>query len=274
MVAGAVCLGSLVSIVSIAACGGRVDGVTGSSGSSSASGTSGGVPSTPGQRPPRPPAGPMSNAAVASAIAEDYCKAFSSCCVGGHQPPIDVATCREVTAAALANELDTVGTTESSPADVAVCVKAIHTRIAACAADDIHWPFVDLAIFAPASVTSGCAPLLPSVGAPEVQRCSASMPCAGSNSTCAVDECSSLPALGAACPGGECLDSARCVDGACVARATNDVGGSCTTSDDCRLGLVCSAARCAPTREHPELGTARSSPYRVGSDTCSAFGYL
>jgi hypothetical protein len=276
-----VCFGSIVgSLGSIAACGGRVDGVTGSSGSSSASGTSGGATTTPGQkppgtgRPPRPPAAPMTNAAVASAIAEDYCKTFSSCCVGVHQPPIDVAKCRAVTSAAVAKELDAVGTTESGPTDVAVCVNAVHTRIAACAQEDIHWPFLDLAIFAPASVESGCAPLLPNVGAPEVQACSASMPCAGSSSTCAVDECSSVPALGAACPGGECLDSATCVAGRCVARAPADVGGSCATNDDCRLGLVCFDARCAPTREHPELATVRSSPYRVGSDTCSAFGYL
>jgi hypothetical protein len=281
IVAGALCFGCFASLGPIAACGGRVDGENGSfSGPTTSSGTSGGTTGGPGQKPPgtrppgRPPVGSMSNAAVASAIAEDYCKAFSSCCVGAGQAPIDVAKCREVTSTAVEKELGNVGTSSTSAQDAALCTAAIHARVAACAKEDIHWPFLDLAIFAPASIEAECAPLLPNVGAPQVQRCSATMPCAGSGTTCAVDECSAVPALGAACPGGECLDSARCVAGTCVAPATADVNGACATNDDCRLGLVCFDARCAPTREHPELATVRSSPYRIGSDTCRAYSYL
>ena len=215
----------------------------------------------------------MSTAAVASAIAETYCKAFSSCCVGIGQPPIDVARCRELTSAAAQKELDAAGSGESNPQDVAVCVDAIHTRTAACGKDDVHWPAGDLAVFAPASIQMACAPLFPNIAFPSAERCSASMPCEGA-STCAIDECSSAPALGAACPGGTCLDSASCMAGTCVASSTADVNAKCTTDVDCRLGLVCFEGLCAPAHDHPELSAQRSSPYRIGADTCRAFSYL
>lgn len=215
----------------------------------------------------------MSTAAVASAVAETYCKAFSSCCVGIGQPPIDVARCRELTSAAAQKELDAAGAGESNAQDVATCVDAIHTRVAACGKEDIHWPGGDVAVFAPASIQAACGPLFPNVALPTGERCSASTPCGGA-STCAIDECTSAPALGAACPGGSCLDSASCTAGTCAAPSTADVNAMCTKDVDCRLGLVCFQGLCAAAREHPELAAQRSSPYRIGADTCSAYSYL
>ena len=281
IVAGAACFVGLASFGSIGACGGRVDGVTGSSGSSGGSGTSGGAADTPGPKPPgtgrpggRPPAGPMSNAAVASAIAEDYCKAFSSCCVGAGQPPIDVARCRALTSAGAAKQLDAAGATESSPADVAVCVGAIHTRIAACAKDDIRWHDADPPIFAPATVATACQPLLPNVMIPPFERCSESMSCRDNPAICAIDVCSTSRLLGTGCSDtAACFDSGNCIDGECLAASLAGVGASCATEVDCRVGLVCFQRACAPTRDHPELAKQRSSPYRIGADTCSAYSY-
>jgi hypothetical protein len=206
-------------------------------------------------------------------IAEDYCKAFSSCCFADGQPPIDVARCRELTSAAVEKELDAAGVSESSAVDVAVCVGAIHTRVAACGKEDVRWPGADLPIFAPASVQAACKPLLPKTAVAASDSCSASMACPFSV-TCAIDECSSQPVLGAACPGGVCLDSATCTAGTCAAVATADVGSPCERDDDCRLGLVCWARSCDTSRAHPGSLVQRSSPYRIGADTCRAFTYL
>jgi hypothetical protein len=216
----------------------------------------------------------MSTAAVASAIAEDYCKAFSSCCVGAGQPPIDVARCRELTSAAAQKELDAAGTVDISAKDATVCVDAIHARIAACGGDDIHWPGADPALFAPASIATACLPLLPNVKVPTVEHCSDSMHCQEPGTTCAIDMCTSAGLIGLGCPAGECVDSARCVTGTCVALSTADVNAKCATNDDCRLGLVCFENLCAPAREHPDVSSQRSSPYRIGADTCRAFTYL
>jgi len=259
------------------ACGGRIDG----SNSFGTSGTSGrpGATDAPGHHPPgtgkpgRPSAAPLSNAAVASDIAEDYCKTFSSCCVGDGQAPIDVARCRELTSAAVEKELDAAGTSESGVADVAVCVAAIHTRIAACGKEDIHWPGLDPAIFAPESIIAACSTLLPGVKPSPSEHCDASTPCAEPSTTCAIDVCTSAPSVGAACQD-TCLDTATCNGGTCVAISTADVGAACKSDDDCRLGLVCASSACAPAREHPERSTARFSPYRIGADTCRAFTYL
>ena len=276
--AGAATFVVLASVASLASCGGRVDGVTGSSGSSGATATSSGVPSNPGPppgsgRPGRPPPAPMTTAAVASAIAESYCKAFSSCCVGIGQPPIDVARCRELTSAAAQKQLDAAGASDVSAKEATVCVDAIHTRIAACGKEDVHWPGTELAVFAPSSIQAACATVFPSAQSSRAEPCAASTSCGGA-STCAIDECTSAPALGAACPGGSCLDSAVCAAGSCVAPSSADVGASCMINDDCRLGLVCATGACAPSHDHPGLATQRSSPYRIGSDTCRAFTYL
>jgi hypothetical protein len=274
-----VCIG-IGSLGSIAACGGRVDGVTGSSGSSSASGTSGGVAGTPGQkppgtgRPPRPPAGPLTNAAVASALAEDYCKTFSSCCVGIHQPPIDVARCRELTSAAVEKELDAGGATESRPSDVAACVDAVHTRVVACALEDLRWRGNELPLLQPSPISAACAPLFPPAPSSPFEACSVSMPCSEPDNLCAIDVCAPAPAIGSPCNQGACRDTGNCVAGSCVAGSTAGVDASCSSNVDCRLGLVCFEMHCAPTRDHTDLATRRSSPYRVGADTCSAYSYL
>jgi hypothetical protein len=215
----------------------------------------------------------MSTAAVASAIAESYCKTFSSCCVGIGQPPIDVARCRELTSTAAQKELDAAGAGEASAKDATLCVDAIHTRIAACAKEDIHWDDPQPAFFDPALVQAGCLPLLPNAKVLGFEACSASMPCAESNATCAIDVCSFAQPVGAACGAG-CLDSASCVAGTCAVVVKSDVGAACMISDDCRLGLVCATGTCATSHDHPGLATQRSSPYRIGSDTCRAYTYL
>lgn len=216
----------------------------------------------------------MSTAAVASAIAEDYCKAFSSCCVGAGQPPIDVARCRELTSAAAQKELDAAGAGESNAQDVAICVDAIHTRTAACGKEDSRWAGDDLPIFAPQPIETACLPLFPSLKVGPYEPCSASMMCAEPATTCVIDVCTSAPPVGAPCIEGACLDTATCVAGTCAAISTADVGAACTSNVDCRLGLVCFQGMCAPSRDHPELSTRRSSPYRIGADTCRAYSYL
>jgi hypothetical protein len=215
----------------------------------------------------------MSTAAVASAIAETYCKAFSSCCVGIGQPPIDVARCRSLTAAAAQKELDAAGASDVSAQDANACVDAIHTRIAACGKEDIHWENPQPAFFDPELVQAGCLPLLPNAKVFGFEACSASMPCTELGATCAIDVCSSGQPPGAACGAG-CLDSASCVAGTCAVVVKSDVGAACKINDDCRLGLVCATGTCAPSRGHPDLATQRSSPYRIGGDTCRAFAYL
>jgi len=263
-----------------AACGGRVDASNsfGPSGSSGTSGTSGGVTDAPPRRPGggkgRPPVAPLTNAAVGSMIAEDYCKTFSSCCFADGQPPIDVARCRELTSAAIEKELDAAGTTESSAVDVAVCVGAIHTRIAACSKDDIRWHSADLPIFAPGTVATACHAILPDVAIPSVERCSESMSCQVPSDVCAIDQCSAASQVGLACDTAECFDASNCIAGKCMPASLADVGAACTSDVDCRIGLVCFAQACAPTRDHPELAKQRSSPYRIGADTCRAFTYL
>jgi hypothetical protein len=281
IVAGAACFLCIGtgSLGSNAACGGRVDGETGSSGSSSASGTSGGATSTPGQkppgtgRPPRSPAGPLTNAAVASAIAEDYCKTFSSCCVGAGQPPIDVARCRTLTSASVEKQLDTAGKSGSNAQDVAVCVDAIHARVATCSVNDVRWHGTGFPLIAPGTVATVCEPLLPNVTIAPFERCSKSMQCQATE-ICAIDVCSASGLLGFECTARECLDGANCVGGKCIAASLAGAGASCATDIDCRVGLVCFEHACAPTREHPELAKQRSSPYRIDADTCSAYNYL
>ncbi len=206
-------------------------------------------------------------------IAEDYCKAFSSCCFADGQPPIDVARCRELTSAAVEKQLDAGGATESSAADVAVCISAIHTRIAACGKEDARFSG-DFPLFQPGPVSHPCMALLPNVPVFSYEACSASSPCAESNAVCAIDACTSAQPVGAACMQDGCVDTANCVSGKCVPSSTADVGAACTSNVDCRLGLVCFQAACAPTRDHPDLATQRSSPYRIGADTCRAFTYL
>ena len=225
-------------------------------------------------RPGRPPLAPMSNAAVASAIAEDYCKAFSSCCVGDGQPPIDVARCRTLTSASVEKQLDAAGTTDSNAKDVAICVDAIHARVVTCSVEDSRWPGTELPIFAPATIATACEPLLPNVTIAPFEQCSKSTPCQAAE-LCAIDVCSASSLPGNECNGSvACLDGANCVGSKCIAASLAGVGASCATDIDCRVGLVCFEQACAPTREHPELAKQRSSPYRIDADTCGAYNYL
>lgn len=207
-------------------------------------------------------------------IAEDYCKAFSACCVGKAQPPIDVARCRVLTSAAVEQELDVAGATETSLHDATVCTAAIHVRVATCSDDDNRWPGKDLPIFAPPTIATACQALLSKVTVPSFERCSAAMPCQAPE-ICAIDVCSTSQLLGTGCGAAPCFDGGECIGGECMPTAAlGAAGASCATEIDCRVGLVCFEQKCAPTRDHPELAKQRSSPYRIGADTCSAYDYL
>jgi hypothetical protein len=257
------------------ACGGKVDG--GSTGFSSGPSP---TTSVPGQRPPsggrpsRPPPGPISSASIASQIAEAYCKTFSSCCVGSGEPPIDVARCREITANDVEQKLGSTGTGTGARDEVEACVEAIRNRTATCGKEDAKWWLREThALFGPSSIREGCEALLGPPGT-RAKPCSEKLPC-GDGTTCAIDECVADNGVGDACMiGAECLDGAVCTSGACTSTAGGNVKAACTTDDACRLGLVCAKDQCAAAREHPELYKARSSPYRVGPDTCSAFSFL
>lgn len=273
MIRRAVVLGSLGAAAVTAACGGRVDG-----GSSSYSPEPSPVVTAP--RPPsggRRPTPDTSVAAIAADIATTYCKAFSSCCVGAGQRPIDVARCREVTNATVLAKLDALGVGKSgstvSATDVALCTDSIRARVAVCAKDDSKWWERGDAFFGPWSIQVACESVLGS-GARSAERCSTALACNGGR-TCAIDECVDDSPLGAPCDNGQrCFDGAVCNGSSCVAAPMAAAGEACTTAADCRLGLVCFASKCAPAREHPELYEPRSSPYRAGADTCSAFTFL
>jgi hypothetical protein len=268
---------ALTTTVVAVACGGRVEG--GSTGFSS----SGPSPtaSAPGRRPPsgghptRPPIGPLSSASVASQIAETYCKTFSSCCVAKGEPPIDVARCRELTGKELEQKLDSTGFGAAAAEDVLGCVEAIRNRMAACSNEDAKWwERESPALFAPTSVRMACEALVGPAstgGAP----CSPKLPCAA-GSTCAIDECVRDNVVGASCASEpQCLDGASCTGGVCAVVPGGAVNAACTTDATCQLGLVCASGKCAPAREHPENPyEPRSSPYRIGADTCGVFTYL
>jgi hypothetical protein len=272
LAASGLCL-ALASVLS-AACGGKVNGGSSSGASGSASVDPTPLPPSGGTgRPGRPPPMPATAASVASEIADTYCKAFSSCCVGTGQPPIDVARCRQVVAADV--EASVVADLAASPEEVAACVDTIKGRIGVCSAVDAPWWSESTpAILAPGSVMQACSPIFGFANrAPS--PCTSDASCVGPAARCAIDQCVAAAPVGAACtttPG--CLDGAVCLAGTCAASPDVMEKGACTTDDECRLGLVCAKGSCLPSRDFPGLGKARFSPYRVGSDTCRAYTYL
>lgn len=266
-----------------AACGGRVDrdndrGLTGS-------GTPGPRPTSGRPIPSRPPLPPVSAPAVAAEIAEEYCKTFSSCCVSVKQPPIDVARCRELVSASVTPPLEkAIASARNAigPSEVATCVEAIQTRIAACGRSDFAWWTRGApALLAPDSVQSACAPLLGPASSTSGQACesgSSGAACTG-GATCAIDVCADLASTGDACvsdAGGKavCADGLTCAADVCAARAFRASGEPCTEDGECRLGLVCFDGACDGARSHPKQYRERHSPYRVGADTCRIFSSL
>ncbi len=254
----------------IGACGGKVGG---SSSGSSVTTTAPTALPVPTGRPGRPPPAPATGASVASEIAETYCKAFSSCCVGVGQPPIDVARCRQVVAV----EIEAAFPPESTPGaeEVAQCVEIIKERMTACSAVDAPWwGSATPALLAPGTVTYACAGIFGLSMSPTIP-CTSDASCSGLASKCAIDQCVSKAPVGAACSETQsCLDGAVCISGRCSPSPDVREKGACTTSDDCRLGLLCAKGVCLPSRDVPEQGEPRFSPYRVGADTCRAYTYL
>jgi hypothetical protein len=220
----------------------------------------------------------MTPASVASMIAETYCKAFSSCCVGKGERPIDVARCRELTAKEVEQKISP--TAELAVSDVALCVDAIEQRITACGTVDLKWwSSSDLALSSPPSVQAECRPVFgggrpgSDAGAP----CTSDATCVA-NGKCAIDVCTSAGsgAIGDACvvDASSCWDGNVCTAKVCAKAPDVAAGGMCSTDEDCRLGLLCFKGACAAAREHPELYKPRFSPYRIGADTCGAFTTL
>jgi hypothetical protein len=268
--------GIVLTGVLVAACGGRVD-------NSPSSGTTAGTGSDPTPRLPPPSSGrpgrqpsPVTAASVGSEIAETYCKAFSSCCVGAGQPPVDVARCRTLVAAEIESNVSPGALLEAE--DVAGCIDTIKGRIGLCSAVDAPWwaSSNTLAILAPASVKDACLPLFgftPTGNKPI--PCTSNASCIGLASQCAIDECVAAGPLGIACKGvASCLDGESCIAGTCSAPLDVPVKGECASGDDCRLGLICVKGICLPSRDFPGVGGPRFSPYRIGADTCGAYQYL
>lgn len=210
---------------------------------------------------------------MASEIAETYCKAFSSCCVGAGQPPIDVARCRQVVAVVM----EAAFPPESTPGaeEVALCVEIIKQRMTACSAVDAPWwGSATPALLAPGTVTFACAGIFALSMSPTIP-CTSDASCSGLASTCAIDQCVPNRSVGAACSETRsCLDGTVCISGTCSASPDVMEKATCATSDDCRLGLLCAKGVCLPSRDVPGLGEPRFSPYRVGADTCRAYTYL
>jgi hypothetical protein len=258
--------------VAIGACGGKVSTDLSSSGGPYPTGTE----RLPPPAHPAPSVG-VTTASMASQLAETYCKSFSSCCVASGQPPVDVARCRELTSVAVQQRLDRSGPSGVYDADiVAACIEAVDARVRACGAVDAKWwDRGDLGLFGPYSVQLACAAILGSPSDRHGARCSDAQSCPNGN-TCVIDECIADSGAGEPCKASsECLlDSLVCTGSMCVTEPSAEVGRACTEDADCRLGLVCASAQCAPAREHPELYEERSSPYRVGIDTCQAFTFL
>lgn len=265
----------VASVIAIAACGGKVDGSTQQNPSPSPT-LSGPIPlPTGGPVPPNP--GPFPALATAAVdIANAYCTTFANCCQSSGQPPIDIARCREVTAATVNGHLDT--RSPATPLDLQRCIAAVQTRTSACGAADIAWAeavdFPGLAIFAPRSIRSACETLVvagtPTSGG---ATCSPKAACK-SGGTCAIDECTLERGAGEACPDDLCLDGLVCKAATCAAPSLLPIGATCKSGDDCQLGLVCASNACATARAHASQYEERHSPYRVGFDTCRIFQYL
>ena len=265
----------VIASVLVAACGGKVSGA-------SSSGTSGASADLPPKLPPpggtgrpgRPPPAPATAASVASEIAATYCKAFSSCCVGAGQPPIDVARCRQLVAADVEASVAPEATLDAE--DVALCVDTIKGRIGVCGAVDAPWwTSSTSALLSPGTVMAACSPIFGlSQGA--ASPCTSDASCIGLAAKCAIDQCVAAVPIGSACASTpSCLDGAVCIAGKCSASPDVMEKGACTSDDDCRLGLVCAKGACLPSRDFPGLATRpRFSPYRIGVDTCRAYTYL
>jgi hypothetical protein len=272
LAASGVCF-ALASVLA-AACGGRVDSTSSSSGSSGAStAPTTSLPPSGTGRPGRPPPGPVTNASVASQVAETYCKSFSSCCVSTGQPPIDVARCRQLVAA----DVEALVSPDAALTvdDVATCVDTIKGRIGVCSAvDGPWWSQGTLALLAPGTVMQACASIF-GFASREPLTCTSDASCLGLASKCAIDQCVAAGPIGTSCTGAaSCLDGAVCIGGTCSAPLDVMETGPCATDDDCRLGLVCAKGVCFPSRDFPGLGKPRFSPYRIGADTCRAYTYL
>ena len=263
-------LGVAIASVLLGACGGKVG--SSSSGSSGTTTAPTALPSPTG-RPGRPPPAPATGASVASEIAETYCKAFSGCCVGAGQPPIDVARCRQLVAV----DMETAFPPESTPGaeEVATCVAIIKERMTSCSTVDAPWWASSTpALLAPGTVTYACAGIFGLSMSPTIP-CTSDASCNGLADKCAIDQCVANAPVGSACTDTHgCLDGSVCIGGTCARSPDVREKGACTTSDDCRLGLLCAKGACLPSRDLPELGKPRFSPYRVGADTCRAYAYL
>lgn len=258
------------------ACGGKVDGVS-QQGSAPPSGP------TPGRRPVgaggsgsipgRPPPAPASAASIAAEIAATYCKTFSSCCVSSGQPPIDVSRCREIITAEATAVLEQQSTFDNASAEA--CVDAIEQRMSLCGKEDVAWQTIKGSppLFAASSLQAGCEAVVGRTNGTKAMLCKSGIECLDGYA-CAVDECVPNQGLGGSCAKLPCLDGFACNGTTCELSAVHDVGEMCVTDAECKLGLVCANGTCLPARQFPELYERRSSPYRVGADTCKAFTYL
>ena len=254
------------------ACGGKVGGAS----SSGASGTpTDPAPQLPpsGVRPGRPPGEPATPASVASQLAEMYCKAFSSCCVGTGQPPIDVSRCRQLVAAEVESRVSEAADLE--PEAIATCLGTIKGRVMACGQVDAAWWSSSFPLLAPASVAKACASVFGLLETtPSAGVCTSDASCAKGFS-CAIDQCVDATCIGTTCGAtSDCVDGPLCIGSVCTAPPDVMINGACFVGSDCRLGLVCAKGLCLPSRDFPELATPRFSPYRIGADTCRAYAYL
>ena len=274
MIARGVVLVAAFAFVTIAACGGKTD----SSSSVGSTAPPGGT-SVPGQPPPTPttPATPPSSAVtqIANDLADAYCGTFAKCCQSSGLPPIDFARCREVTSQSVSRTITGGGTQASTrPEAVQQCISAVATRTGACSSVDYLFSGVS-AFFAPTSVLVACSALLGiDVIPPSGPTCSVASPTCSNGAKCFIDACVDAGVLGGPCVDDRCEDGPSCNAGTCEAVATKLPGAACAATSECRLGLVCAKGICDAARVYPELYEERSSPYRVGADTCRAFSTL
>lgn len=268
---GSVAIGISITIAAFA-CGGKIDDASQSQVN--------GRPTAEPAPPPLPTVGPLpgpgpspSPVTAASDIADSYCTTFGNCCQSSGQPPIDIARCREVVAAAVSPRISRGG--PANPSQVKTCIAAITARTAACGKEDVEWfAYDDVALFGPTSIQTACGPLIGSSSGSGGVPCSAKAPCSNGE-VCAIDECALDPGLGRSCPDDICLDGLVCNKGAaCSQPSLAAVGSKCSANEDCQLGLVCAKNQCVTARSVPSLYEERHSPYRIGFDTCRIFQYL
>ena len=268
-----------LALAAVVACGGKVD--SGASGAGSTAplppGTSPSEPPSAPATPPRPPTSDVTQ--IANDIADAYCKTFDGCCSSKGLLPIDAARCREVTIAAVTPRLaEGAKRGPAAPGDAADCVAAIVQRTSACSLTDFPWAEMEQpALFAPPSIRLACGVLLDGgrdLPLPSSTSCSEASPCLTTNQLCMIDSCQFVAQLGEGCRGITCRDGLVCSVGFCEAAGDRNLGQACGSSEDCRLGLVCAGSKCDAARANPGSYKERSSPYRVGADTCRAFATL